>query len=52
MIYIGGKTTFEKNYLKDVIFISISVKCISCRIKGFKKSVTYLQTDLQTYRQT
>ena len=52
-IYIIRKTTFEfkkKNIYKYIIFISLSVTCISCIIKGFqkKKNVTYRQTYLQT----
>ena len=39
---------------KILYFTSISVKCIKCRVKGLKKSVSYLQrrTDLQTGRLT
>ena len=54
-IYIETKTTYEILYNKKILFfnlkilyfLSISVKCKHCRMKGFqKKSVTNLQTDL------
>ena len=38
--------------IKKIKFInkddSISVKCISCRMKGFQRSVSYQLTDLLT----
>ena len=37
---------------KDFIFLSLSVKCISCIIKCKKKTVTYGWTDRLTYRQS
>ena len=59
-IYIETKTTF-KTFLnkkssffnvKYLYFISISVKCIRCRIFGLKKNVTWLVSKLLTYLHT
>ena len=56
-IHIEKKTTFyqSKKFLfsdyKDLFFISIYVKCVRCRMKGFQKKgrVAYRQTYRQTY---
>ena len=55
-IYVVTKTKYEKNsqiflifFVKDFIyFISKPVNYVSCGMKGFQKSVTDIQTYLQT----
>ena len=48
--FIETKTTYEKNHRIFLIYLSICVKGISCRMKGFQKSVSYLLADIRTMR--